>query len=245
LNEVEMKRESKMKMAAPAIRNAALRCKELGDKIPSSEVGAQEGDVTAIGSVKGSSSSSLTALLHAYRRTGDKALATKLYQQHWHLVLGCANRILPDSADAEDAAVEVFMKVLVRLRIETPMNFAGWLYAVTKYHCFEIRRKTLQAPLLEPLDEKQQWVDQRPDYEHVEGHRAGIAFAVHHALAALPAQQRTCIELFYIEEMSYKEIAEGEGYDLRAVKSYIQNGKRRLLALLAPIKRSHALDGTL
>ena len=51
---------------------------------------------------------------------------------------------------------------------------------------------------------------------------------VRKALALLTESQRICVELFFIEDMSYKEIAEETGMDLKAIKSHIQNGRRRL-----------------
>jgi RNA polymerase sigma-70 factor (ECF subfamily) len=47
-------------------------------------------------------------------------------------------------------------------------------------------------------------------------------------LAQIPAEQRQCVELFYLHQKSYKEIADITGYDLNKIKSYIQNGKRNL-----------------
>jgi RNA polymerase sigma-70 factor (ECF subfamily) len=44
----------------------------------------------------------------------------------------------------------------------------------------------------------------------------------------LKDEQRTCVELFYLKECSYNEIANVTGFDLNEVKSHIQNGKRNL-----------------
>jgi RNA polymerase sigma-70 factor (ECF subfamily) len=44
----------------------------------------------------------------------------------------------------------------------------------------------------------------------------------------LGAEQKQCVQLFYLEQKCYKEITETTGYDLNKVKSYIQNGKRNL-----------------
>jgi RNA polymerase sigma-70 factor (ECF subfamily) len=52
------------------------------------------------------------------------------------------------------------------------------------------------------------------------------------ALEQLETKQRQCIELFYLEEMTYKQVSETLGYDLKAVKSYLQNGRRKLSVLL-------------
>jgi RNA polymerase sigma factor (sigma-70 family) len=239
-----MKHESKLKLARRQLMMAAAFGKESPAKIPVNGIQPGHEVVPSLWAVGGCSVSQmpLSELLLAYRKTGDNTMATRLYTEHLHLVLACAMRILDDSSCAEDAAVEVFMKVLERLRIETPRNFGGWLYTVTRNHCFEIRRKTMQSLLLEPLDEKRQWIDRCPDYDTIESHRSHIELAVHRALAELPAHQRCCIELFYIEELSYKEIAEAEGYELGQVKSHIQNGKRRLIALLGPIRNQRFLN---
>ena len=37
-----------------------------------------------------------------------------------------------------------------------------------------------------------------------------------------------CVRLFYLEDKSYREVAEATGFDLGKVKSAIQNGKRNL-----------------
>jgi RNA polymerase sigma-70 factor (ECF subfamily) len=40
--------------------------------------------------------------------------------------------------------------------------------------------------------------------------------------------QKQCLELFYLQEKCYKEVADATGFDLNKVKSFIQNGKRNL-----------------
>ena len=44
----------------------------------------------------------------------------------------------------------------------------------------------------------------------------------------LPAKQQICVRKFFIDEQSYKEIADLSGFSLKLVKSCIQNGKRNL-----------------
>jgi RNA polymerase sigma-70 factor (ECF subfamily) len=44
----------------------------------------------------------------------------------------------------------------------------------------------------------------------------------------LPEVQRISITHFFMDEMSYADIAGSTGYALNSVKSYIQNGKRNL-----------------
>jgi RNA polymerase sigma-70 factor (ECF subfamily) len=44
----------------------------------------------------------------------------------------------------------------------------------------------------------------------------------------LALEQKQCVQLFYLQQKCYKEITATTGYDLKKVKSYIQNGKRNL-----------------
>ena len=52
------------------------------------------------------------------------------------------------------------------------------------------------------------------------------------AIDQLKAEQKTCIELMYLKQKSYREVSEITGYDMKQVKSYIQNGKRNLKIIL-------------
>ena len=48
------------------------------------------------------------------------------------------------------------------------------------------------------------------------------------ALKLLNDEQRKCLELFYLQQKSYQEVSDMTGYNMKQVKSYIQNGKRNL-----------------
>ncbi|MCH7910662.1 MAG: sigma-70 family RNA polymerase sigma factor [Candidatus Hydrogenedentes bacterium] len=52
------------------------------------------------------------------------------------------------------------------------------------------------------------------------------------AIAGLNDEQRRCIELFYLEQKCYNEVAAITTYSLNEVKSYIQNGKRNIKLLM-------------
>jgi RNA polymerase sigma-70 factor (ECF subfamily) len=49
----------------------------------------------------------------------------------------------------------------------------------------------------------------------------------------LKEEQRICLEMMYLEQMSYVQIAEETTYTLKQVKSYIQNGKRNLKNMMS------------
>ena len=52
------------------------------------------------------------------------------------------------------------------------------------------------------------------------------------ALTKLDQHQQQCIQLFYLEQKCYQEVATITGFTLNQVKSYIQNGKRNLKIIM-------------
>ena len=56
--------------------------------------------------------------------------------------------------------------------------------------------------------------------------------ALEKAIAQLNPEQQRCVKLFYLDQKSYKEVAETTGFELKKVKSFLQNGKRNLQRML-------------
>jgi len=48
----------------------------------------------------------------------------------------------------------------------------------------------------------------------------------------LKEDQKICVELFYLQEKSYEEVAKMTGYSMKRSEGYIQNGKRNLKILM-------------
>src|ERR1019366_6770191 len=49
-----------------------------------------------------------------------------------------------------------------------------------------------------------------------------------YCIEQLPPDQKLAIELFYLKEKCYKEIAESTNTEINKVRSFIQNGRRNL-----------------
>jgi len=49
-----------------------------------------------------------------------------------------------------------------------------------------------------------------------------------YCIEQLPHEQKQAIELFYLKEKCYKEIADSTQTDINKVRSFIQNGRRNL-----------------
>ena len=167
------------------------------------------------------------SLLERYKKTGNLEILGVLYHRYMHLVFGVALKHLKDPEDSKDAVMQIFEKLVDKLREHQVDNFKPWLYSVTRNHCLElIRRKSRFQNLEGTLMESD-------DFMHLNGEENdSYKTDLTMALSRLSEHQQRCIKLFFYEKRSYQEIAEETGYELKKVKSYIQNGKRNLKNLL-------------
>lgn len=170
-------------------------------------------------------------LLRQFRDSGRNSYVGELYKRYTHLVFGVCMKYLKHEEDARDAVMEIFEKLLADLRYHEVENFRAWLYSVTKNTCLMRLRKVQgerekqknAVPFMESEDELHLFSEDKTE-EELE--------ALEKAVAGLKTEQRTCIELFYFENMSYNDISEKTGYSQNEVKSHLQNGRRNLKKLL-------------
>lgn len=167
-------------------------------------------------------------LLQVYHSTGDNRWLGMLLQRYTVLLLGVAMKYLKDKDQATDAVQQVFLKTLTSLPPDV-QNFKGWLYILMRNHCFQILRdrKYMQG------DEVLQYTTANtlPDVQELHRQEQEID-RMKEALDQLEEGQRMCITMFYLEKKTYQQIMEEKGYSFMQVKSYIQNGKRKLRVIL-------------
>lgn len=167
-------------------------------------------------------------LLQVYHSTGDNRWLGILLQRYTVLLLGVAMKYLKDKEHATDAVQQVFLKTLTSLPPDV-QNFKGWLYILMRNHCFQQLRdkKYMQG------DEALQYSTAKPQPDVQELHRQEQEIdRMKDALAELDEGQRICLTMFYLEKKTYQQIMEEKGYSFMQVKSYIQNGKRKLRVIL-------------
>ncbi|MBL4594788.1 MAG: sigma-70 family RNA polymerase sigma factor [Flavobacteriales bacterium] len=174
-------------------------------------------------------------LIAKYKKAGDNSLVGELYKRYSHLVYGVCLKYLKNEEESKDAVLQIFENLLTDLKKHEIANFKSWLHSVARNHCLMFLRK--QQTQLKRVNEYE------ATYQHEETFRA--PFSVHEkeekevmltkleeAMTGLKEEQRVCIELFFLEEKCYNEVADITGYDIKKVKSYIQNGKRNLANIM-------------
>src|SRR5215813_7949841 len=78
----------------------------------------------------------------AKARTGDAEAWGDLYREHAPAIFRFCRRALPTREDAEDATMEIFMKIRDKLnQYDASRPFTAWLYRVAANHCWDLLRR--------------------------------------------------------------------------------------------------------
>jgi RNA polymerase sigma-70 factor, ECF subfamily len=167
--------------------------------------------------------------LMARIRDRDVAAFETIYDAYHRLVYGIALRMLGDSAAAEDLTQAVFLKVWSSPESFASGNFGAWISRVTRNRALDVlRSRAVRAE------------DEMPADIPIEGSIDEVVFAridgdrVRTALATLPSEQRSLIELGFFGGVTHEEIARRTSTPLGTVKTRIRAGLRRLRAALEP-----------
>ena len=170
-------------------------------------------------------------LLDEYRRTKNAGIVGVLFERYTHLVFGVCMKYLKNEEDSKDAVMQIFENLLEELKTQEVSYFKSWLYIVTRNHCLMKLRKLKNIHFEEFAAQKSEENFVEFDIElHHTNEKATLD--VKKSLEKLKPEQKICVELFYIKEMSYKQIVKQTNFTLKQVKSYIENGKRNLKNIL-------------
>jgi RNA polymerase sigma factor (sigma-70 family) len=180
-------------------------------------------------------------LLQQFRKTADSKWLGGLFERYSLLVFGVCMKYLRNAADAQDATQHVFEKALGEVgKYEIPF-FKSWIYSVAKNHCLMQLRSRISKPgTTDELPEDtsaELLTDQELKMKELLMEEQSLHLKA--ALNELNPEQKTCIQLFYLEKLSYHEIETRTGFSFPQVKSHIQNGKRNLRIILEKKIREH------
>ena len=130
-----------------------------------------------------------------------------------------------DSELSDDLAQDTFIKAYTNLAsFKNLSSFSTWLYRVA-YNVFYdyLRSRHETADLDTRLVDAQCSVSQ---------HDIGREMDVYQALAQLKEVERTCITLFYMEDLSIEKISAVTGCPAGTVKSHLSRAKEKMATYL-------------
>ncbi|MES2679145.1 MAG: sigma-70 family RNA polymerase sigma factor [Bacteroidota bacterium] len=169
-----------------------------------------------------------------YFNSGDKKYVGDLFEKHVKTVYGVCLFYFRDRDLAKDMVMQIFEKLMVELLKSEVRNFKAWLSFVVRNHCineirknkgkyqvpetwldFEVKETSLEE------EEKLKAINEDQMLEHMKA-----------AMHLLKDNQRLCVDLFYLQNLSYQQICDKTKFSVNEVKSFIQNGKRNLKLLI-------------
>ena len=166
-------------------------------------------------------------LLLRFKKTGNSEYFGQLYNRYIPLIYGLSLKYLQDAGRAQDAVMDIFEELLPKIANYEIREFRTWIYSVAKNHAFHAINDPKQIKTVEIIPEIVESDDSGSLFEEEEAdeeHRK----ALHDCMEQLPDAQREAIRMFFLEDMSYADIVEATGFQLKSVKRHIQNGKRNL-----------------
>jgi RNA polymerase sigma factor (sigma-70 family) len=165
-------------------------------------------------------------LVNAYRQSSDLKVLAVLYQRYMDLLYGVCMKYFHESEAARDAVMNIFEELAHKLLKHEVEYFKGWLYTLAKNHCL-MQLRTSDRVKTTSFDPENV---QSSEELHLNGvmEKEDHLNRLSHCLETLSSDQRTVIELFYLQNKCYKEIEGATGLDWNKVRSHIQNGRRNL-----------------
>lgn len=180
-------------------------------------------------------------LLRLYRQTNNNQYLGILLQRYTLLLLGVCMKYLKDEEESKDAVQQVFIKALNECGKYEITYFKSWVYTVARNHCLmQLRKSNRTIPESEVPGGLMAEEPDAIEEKELRHKKEQLLALVEQGLLQLQEPQKQCVTLFFLEKMSYQQIADHTGQTLMQVKSAIQNGKRNIRIWVEKQRHHHA-----
>ncbi len=181
-------------------------------------------------------------------KKGDQSAFSKLMSRYHDSIFFMVLKMVHNRDDAEDLTMEAFGKAFNSITNSSAgFAFRTWLFKLAPNNCIgHIRKKKLQTTSLEQTNTTSDEGDVQPiavkDYNPdpeeslMKDQRAE---KIRSAIEQLSPKYRTLIELRYLDELSYEEIAAKLDIPLGTVKAQLFRAKEMLYHLLKETKEKY------
>ncbi len=164
---------------------------------------------------------------------GNDEAFNALVRKYQKSVHALAWRKIGDFQDAEEVTQDTFLRAYKNLStLKNPHQFAGWLYVIANRLCLNWIQK--QKSAIQSLEDTPMKEIENASYTHYESERRETAAGEYRLerakklLAKLPESERTVVTLYYLGEMTTREISRFLGVSVNTITSRLQRGRKRL-----------------
>ena len=173
-------------------------------------------------------------LIHAVLSGDDAAFGT-LIEKYQRSVHALAWRKIGDFHYAEEITQDTFLRAYQNLStLRNPSQFSGWLYVIANRVCLHWLRKEKPVKQLQSLEDtpmeevdKSAYVRYVLEQREIQAteHRFEI---VKNLLEKLPEGEYTVMTLYYLGEMTTKEIGKFLGVSVETIRTRLHRARKRL-----------------
>ena len=167
--------------------------------------------------------------------SGDDEAFSILVRRHQKGIHALAWRKVGDFHIAEEITQDTFLQVYKNLaQLKNPNQFAGWMYVIASRLCLKWIQKHKNTSVIHSLEDTPvEEIDESSYSHHISEQRQTEITENRHELvkkllAKLPESERTIVTLYYLGEMTAKEIGKYLGVSVNTVKSRLRRGRKRL-----------------
>jgi RNA polymerase sigma factor (sigma-70 family) len=161
-------------------------------------------------------------LMERFKATRENGCFAEIFARHRKEIFHRCLAVVHQPSVAEDLTQETFKTAFVKIGLFCNGNAHAWLCSIARHLAVNHARSAIVSHELSGIDSC-------PEVGSVDKANFNLPALeeVRAILKQLPAPQRICLKLFYIQGYSYKEVSQITGYSEGAVKSHIQNGRRQ------------------
>ncbi len=168
-------------------------------------------------------------LLDKYKQSHNKVFIEEIFNRYAHLIYGVCIKYSNTNRVCKDVLISIMEILMKQAKSKEIKNLKSWLYVVTKNECFRHNKEMakIQSNSIDQCNKDIYYQQKEEELNEVSDKE------LLNAIEELIDEQKQCLKLFYFEQKSYKQIAEQTGFEIKKVKSYIQNAKRNLKIILS------------
>ena len=163
---------------------------------------------------------------------GDRRAFEEIYRSFSGFVFAVALRMMRSRPDAEEITQDVFIKVYKNIgRFEVRASFKTWIYRITVNAVLDAckkgsreKRKRTDYETYEAAGQQEPDAPRNLEKEQAEKQAKKL-------LSQINPDQRICLVLREIQELSYEEIAKALNVNINTVRTRIKRGRDALMVL--------------
>ena len=165
--------------------------------------------------------------------SGDDEAFSALVQRHQKGVHALVWRKVNDFQYAEEITQDTFLQAYKKLStLKNPNQFAGWLYVIANRLCINWLQR--HKPAMQSLEDTPMAEIEESSYiRYASEQREAESTEYRHEIAQrllskLPESERTVVTLYYLGEMTAKEISKFLGVSVNTITSRLRRARERL-----------------